>query len=131
MKTVFKFLKKLSGNNNRDWFEQHKTEYLTAKEKYEVYVDNLINGIRKFDKKIDASLSGKKCAFRIYKDVRFSKDKTPYKTNMGASVNPGGKKSPVAGYYFHAEPGKSFIAGGVWMPEPDVLQKIMLRLQIH
>ena len=124
MQHVFKFLKKIKLHNNRDWFEANKSEYLKAKEEYEVFIDKLILGLRKFDKKIDPSLTGKQCAFRIYKDVRFSKDKTPYKSNMGASINPGGKKSPIAGYYFHAEPCKSFIAGGVWMPEPEVLNKI-------
>lgn len=69
-------------------------------------------------------MKGKDCTFRIYKDVRFSKDKTPYKVNMGASINPGGKKSMEAGYYIHIEPGNSFLAGGVWMPEPQQLNAI-------
>ncbi|MCW3078377.1 MAG: hypothetical protein JWO32_2986, partial [Bacteroidetes bacterium] len=99
-------------------------QYLAVKEEYEKYIDKIIDGIRKFDKKIEPSLTAKQCTFRIYKDVRFSKDKTPYKTNMGASINPGGKKSVTAGYYVHCEPGKSFIAGGVWMPEPEMLQAI-------
>src|SRR5690606_2259197 len=64
------------------------------------------------------------CIFRIYRDIRFSKDKTPYKTHFGAGINPGGRKSVIAGYYLHAEPGASFAAGGVWNPEPSVLQSI-------
>lgn len=124
MQTVFKFLKQLEKNNNKDWFDAHKDEYLKAKEEYEKYVDGIIHGVLKFDKKIDPSLTGKQCAFRIYKDVRFSKDKTPYKINMGAAISPGGKKSSEAGYYFHAQPGNSFIAGGIWGPEPDKLQAI-------
>ncbi len=69
-------------------------------------------------------MKAKDCVFRIYKDVRFSKDKTPYKSNFGASINPGGKKSLVAGYYLHLEPGASFLAGGVYMPQPDMLNAI-------
>lgn len=124
MQTVFKFLKQLSSNNNKDWFDAHKGQYLEAKETFEAYVDGLIKGVAKFDKNIDPSMTGKQCTFRIYKDVRFSKDKTPYKNNMGASINPGGRKSPEAGYYFHVQPGGSFLAGGIWMPEPPVLQAI-------
>lgn len=124
METVFTFLKKLESNNNRDWFEKNKPNYLKAKEDFEVFVQEIINGIAKFDKKISPDTKAKDCTFRIYKDVRFSKDKTPYKNNMGASINPGGRKSPVPGYYFHVQPNSSFIAGGVWMPEPDALNAI-------
>lgn len=124
MKTIFNFLKHLKSNNNKEWFDAHKNEYLKAKEQHEAFVEEVIKGIRKFDKKISPDMTAKQCTFRIYKDVRFSKDKTPYKTNMGASINPGGKKSETAGYYLHLEPGNNFIAGGVWMPEPPVLQAI-------
>ncbi len=124
METVFTFLKKLESNNNRDWFEKNKPNYLKAKEDFEIFVQEIINGIARFDKKISPDTKAKDCTFRIYKDVRFSKDKTPYKNNMGASINPGGRKSPVPGYYFHVQPNSSFIAGGVWMPEPDALNAI-------
>ena len=76
-------------------------------------------------------MKAKDCVFRIYKDVRFSKDKTPYKTNFGASINPGGKKSVAAGYYLHLEPGSCFIAGGLWMPEPKVLTAIRQEIDYH
>lgn len=124
MKSVFNFLKQLKSNNNKEWFDSHKEKYLIAKEEFENYITEIIGGIRKFDKKIDPTMNARQCTFRIYKDVRFSKDKTPYKNNMGASINPGGKKSVTAGYYFHCEPGNNFLAGGVWMPEPDMLQAI-------
>ena len=124
METVFSFLKKLEANNNRDWFEKNKPTYLNAKEEFEVFVQEIINGIAKFDKKISPDTKAKDCTFRIYKDVRFSKDKTPYKNNMGASINPGGKKSLVAGYYFHLQPEGSFLAGGVYMPESEMLNAI-------
>ena len=124
MKTSLSFLKDIKKNNNKDWFELHKPMYLKAKAEYEVLIDEVIKGLQKFDKRISADLKGKDCLFRIYKDVRFSKDKTPYKTNFGASINPGGKKSLVAGYYLHLEPGASFLAGGMYMPEPNMLQAI-------
>ncbi len=80
--------------------------------------------ISAFDNDIK-DLQAKNCTFRINRDIRFSKDKTPYKTNMGASFNRGGKKSIFAGYYFHLEPGgKSFVGGGLWMPEPIALKKL-------
>jgi uncharacterized protein (TIGR02453 family) len=70
------------------------------------------------------SLKAKECMFRINRDIRFSKDKSPYKTNFGASINRGGKKSSFAGYYFHCEPGESFVGGGLWMPMPPELKKV-------
>ena len=124
MQKTISFLKSIKSNNNRDWFEKHKDKFLEAKAEHEAFVDKIIKGVSKFDKKISGDMKGKDCVFRIYKDVRFSKDKTPYKTNFGASINPGGKKSLVAGYYLHIEPGASFLAGGVYMPEADLLNAI-------
>ena len=124
METTLHFLKKLKNNNNREWFDSNKTEYLASKEIFEEFVSELIKGINKFDKKVSLDLKPKDCTFRIYKDVRFSKDKTPYKNNMSASINPGGKKSNIPGYYFHLEPEACFLAGGVYMPMPDVLKAI-------
>jgi uncharacterized protein (TIGR02453 family) len=124
METTLHFLKKLKINNNREWFDSNKSEYLASKEIFEEFVSELIKGINKFDKKVSLDLKPKDCTFRIYKDVRFSKDKTPYKNNMSASINPGGKKSNIPGYYFHLEPDACFLAGGVYMPMPDVLNAI-------
>ena len=124
MNKALAFLKNLKSNNNKDWFEKNKPVYLDVKADFEVVVEKIIKGIAKFDKKISPDMKGKDCTFRIYKDVRFSKDKTPYKSNMGASINPGGKKSLLAGYYLHIEPGASFLAGGVYMPEPEILTAI-------
>lgn len=118
------FLKKIKTNNNRDWFEAHKEDFNEAKLEFEEFVQKLIGIISKFDKSVSPDLKAKDCVFRIYKDVRFSKDKTPYKTNFGASINPGGKKSLQAGYYFHLQPGNVFIAGGNYMPPADMLQAI-------
>jgi uncharacterized protein (TIGR02453 family) len=123
-KSTLAFLTKIKANNNRDWFEKNKGLYVAAKEDVEKSIDEIINGIRKFDKRIPADLAAKKCVFRIYRDVRFSKDKRPYKNNLGASINPGGKKDVSPGYYIHVQPGASFIAGGMWMPEAANLHKI-------
>jgi len=123
MQNVLPFLKKLQANNNKEWFEANRPHYTKAKEEFEAFVQEIISGIRKFDPKIE-DLQAKQCIFRINKDVRFSKDKSPYKNNMGASINPGGKKSLEAGYYLHVQPGASFLAGGVYMPMPDKLAAV-------
>ena len=121
--STLKFLKGVKKNNNKPWFEKNKNSYLAAKDDIEQLTGHLLNGLGKTDKSI-ADLKAKDCQFRIYRDVRFSKDKTPYKTNMGAWMNKGGKKINSAGYYFHCEPGHSFIAGGFYLPMPPELNKI-------
>ena len=121
--STLKFLKGLKKNNNKPWFEKNKNSYLAAKDDIEQLTGQLLNRLGKTDKSI-ADLKAKDCQFRIYRDVRFSKDKTPYKTNMGAWMNKGGKKINSAGYYFHCEPGHSFIAGGFYLPMPPELNKI-------
>ncbi len=122
-KRVIAFLKKLKANNNKDWFEVNRKEYEAIKAEWIDYVDVLIKGIGAFDPEI-LKLDPRKCIFRINRDVRFSADKSPYKTNFGASMNPGGKKSLLAGYYFHIDPSEVFIAGGVYMPTPEQLAAI-------
>jgi uncharacterized protein (TIGR02453 family) len=121
---TLRFLKALTKNNHKDWFDQHRNEYETAKQNFRELVELLIREHGKKDSSI-ASLSSKDCMFRINRDVRFSKNKAPYKTNLGASIQAGGKKSMLAGYYFHLEPGgKSFVGGGLYMPEANQLQKV-------
>jgi len=121
---IFTFLKSLSKNNNRDWFEKHKGEYLEAKETFDGYVADLLKEMIKFDGGLKG-LDPKKLTFRIYRDVRFSKDKRPYKTNMGATFSSGGKLMNKPGYYLHLEPGnKSFVAGGLYMPAPEDIAKV-------
>jgi len=121
---IFKFLQSLSKNNDRTWFEKNKGTYLQAKENFDAFVSAFLNELIKFNPDM-AGLNPKKLAFRIYRDVRFSKDKKPYKTNMGAGFSPGGKMIQEPGYYLHIEPGnKSFIAGGLYMPDPANLGKI-------
>lgn len=124
LELVFKFLKDLAKHNDRVWFEKNKTKYLEAKENFEQFVEKALEAIIKFDDSL-AGLNPKKLTFRIYRDVRFSKDKRPYKTNMGASFSPSGKGMGIPGYYLHLEPGdKSFVATGLFMPEPDKLAKV-------
>lgn len=126
--SILNFLKALKENNNREWFLQNKGQYQQARAELETFVNELIPVIRNFDPSIDL-ISAKDCIFRIYRDVRFSPNKAPYKSNMGAFIARGGKNSPMAGYYVHFEPGGSFLAGGVYMPQPDVLK--ISRQEIH
>jgi uncharacterized protein (TIGR02453 family) len=121
---ILKFLKDLSKNNDRAWFEKNKPRYLEAKQGFEDFVSALLQEFIKFDEKL-AGLDARKLPFRIYRDVRFSKDKSPYKTNMGAGFSPNGKLVQEPGYYIHIEPGnKSFVAGGIYMPDAANLAKI-------
>jgi len=123
MQTILNFLNDLKQHNNRDWFQDNKQRYEEAKNNFFDLTDFLIAKIKEFDASVDVN-SAKECAFRIYKDVRFSKDKTPYKTNMGAYISKSGRKSTHAGYYIHIEPGTSFAGGGMYCPQTDVLKTL-------
>ena len=123
MKQVIDFLVELEKNNNREWFQSNKAEYEQSRQKVLFVTELLISEIRKFDSDIPV-MDAKDCVFRIYRDVRFSNDKQPYKTHFGSYIARGGTKSKRAGYYFHLEPGGSFIGGGIYMPEPDVLKAL-------
>lgn len=123
IKRTFSFLSRLKRNNNKVWFDKNKEEYLEIKAAWMELVGKVSNGIGSFDEFTGAQ-DPKNCTFRINKDIRFSKDKSPYKTHLGAYFARGGKKSLFAGYYLHLEPKNSFLAGGVWMPESQVLERI-------
>ena len=123
MEATLKFLKQLAKNNNKEWFDANRKTYDTIKVDFTAVVKNILDKSVTFDKEL-AGIDAKKCLFRINKDIRFSKDKSPYKLNMGASMNPNGKKEMGAGYYLHVEPGKSFLAGGCYMPQPEALAAI-------
>lgn len=120
---TLKFLKDLKKNNNKPWFDEHRKQYEQAKEDVVVLTEQLIKAITIFDPPI-GHLKAKECMFRINRDVRFSKNKQPYKNNIAAYFNRNGKQGIGAGYYLHMEPGQSFAAGGIWMPEPKDLAKI-------
>jgi len=118
-----KYLGLLKKNNKREWFKENKTDYEEARKVFEHFVISLIKEISFFEKKI-SGLEAKNTIFRIYRDVRFSKDKTPYKTSFGSYIAQGGRKSVFAGYYLHIEPGASFLAGGMHSPSSENLAKI-------
>lgn len=120
--STLQFLKNLEKNNNREWFNENKTKYQEAQQDVVSFVEKLIEEMTTFDEEV-GKVDAKKSLFRIYRDTRFSKDKSPYKTNFGVSLGMG-KGSQKAGYYLHIEPGKSFLGGGIYMPEPSVLKAI-------
>lgn len=122
-KETIDFLRKLDKNNDRDWFNANKSAYIAANDNVIAITGELINRISKFDPAV-RGIDPKSCVFRIYRDVRFSKDKSPYKTNLGAFIAPGGKKAMLPGYYFHIQPTMFFSAAGKHMPDPSELLKI-------
>lgn len=122
-KETLQFIKDVSENNNREWFAENKTVYEEAKANVLDLVTQLIPEIAKIDPVLSAEADPKKSLMRIYRDVRFSKNKDPYKNNFGVwfATKKGGNEP---GYYLHIQPGKSFIAGGYWMPEAPHLKLI-------
>ncbi|MEO5684087.1 MAG: DUF2461 domain-containing protein [Chitinophagaceae bacterium] len=120
---TIKFLKDLQKNNNKPWFDANRPVYEDAKADFAQFVQALIDKHGSKDDSIK-ELKAKECMFRINRDVRFAKDKSPYKNNFGASINRGGKKSMFAGYYFHCQPGEAFVGGGLWVPMPPDLKKV-------
>ncbi len=122
--TTLSFLKTLKKNNNKEWFDAHRKNYDIVKENFETFVQALLDKMILFDEDLQ-ELRAKECIFRINRDIRFSKNKTPYKVNRSAYFSRGGKKSIYAGYYVHIQPGgNSFAGGGLWMPESNELKKL-------
>ena len=121
---ILAFLEQLSRNNNREWFNDNKTEFEEARDVFVEFLAYLIGQIELFDKNI-IGVDPKKAMYRIYRDTRFSKDKTPYKTHFGGYICEFGRTSGNPGYYVHIEPeGNSIIGGGLYHPMPDVLAKV-------
>lgn len=120
---IFNFIDGVVKNNNREWFNSNKASYLKARDTFIELTAYLIKGIGHFDKNIE-QLIAKKCVFRFYRDLRFTKDKRPYKENFGASIKKAGRKSPYAGYYIHLAPNNSYIGGGCFRPNRTVLSGI-------
>ena len=127
-KESFDFLKALSKNNNREWFNSHKDKYTEAHNNIIEFADALLAEMNKHDNMETAS--GKDSLFRIYKDVRFSKDKTPYNTQWNGGFKRATKKLR-GGYYFHIQPGNTFIAGGFWGPEPNDMKRIRQDISLN
>lgn len=128
MDTILSFLRELEANNNRPWFESHKNSYLEARAHFNVIVEKLLEKISSFDPSI-RGIGVNDCTYRIYKDMRFSRDGLPYKTHFGAFIARGGRKSGYSGYYFHIGTGsgedypcRSFLAVGNYYTEPRVLR---------
>lgn len=122
------FLRELKDNNNKEWFDQNRKRYDLVKLDYLSLAGSLLDKMKPFDPSLEM-LTAKDCIFRINRDVRFSANKAPYKTNLGIALHPGGKKSGLAAYYLHIEEGTAFAGGGLWMPESNQLQKV--RKEIH
>ena len=121
--TTLKFLQDLKLNNHREWFEKNRGRYEDAKADFENFTASVLQQLSKTDDTI-THLKPKECLFRINRDIRFSKDKTPYKTNFGMGISGKGKKGNDAGYYLHCEPGQAFVGGGLWMPMAPDLKKV-------
>ncbi len=123
LSVIFNFLKELSANNNREWFNNHRDEYEKARLEFENLLSLVISRISLFDESVK-NIQPKDCTYRIYRDTRFSLDKTPYKIHFGGYINAHGKKSDHCGYYIHLEPGKSMLAGGSICLPPKVLKAV-------
>ena len=122
-KQIYDYISQLIINNNRDWFQEHKKDYDLMRNNLENLVVALVENLVSIEPNFKFTKSGD-YTFRIYRDVRFSKDKRPYKNHIGIYLINGGRKSPMAGYYVHIQPGESFIAGGLFRPEPKILRAI-------
>ncbi|MCL2073848.1 MAG: DUF2461 domain-containing protein [Marinilabiliaceae bacterium] len=128
MNEIINFLKELEQNNNREWFNSNKDRYLNVKSMFEDFIEQVIQGLATFDKDLSI-VSTKESIFRIHRDTRFSHDKTPYKTHLGAFMAKGGKTNPRGGYYVHIQPNNSLLSGGIWCPTPAILKS--LRQEIY
>ena len=121
---TFDFLAAVKENNDREWFQQHRDAYERAWQNMKDFTQSVIAGLAQTDRYISADIPVSKCLFRIYRDTRFSKDKTPYKTWLGAGISTAGRKLNGPEYYLHIQPGKSFVAAGYWRPEKEHLSAI-------
>lgn len=117
------FLKQLEGNNTKEWFDENRKTYEDCRKTFLGLTQQLIDGISSFDAALEG-LEPKACIYRINRDIRFSKDKTPYKTNFGAHLGSAGRKTEGAGYYIHISPHHNFIGGGIYMPDAEKLAAI-------
>lgn len=122
-KNLFQFLRELKQNNHKEWFYDHRPVYQIARKQFEQLIAQTILDIAQFDDSLK-NIEPKQCIFRINRDIRFSKDKSPYKTNFGAFIAPGGRSGGYSGYYIHLEPENCFLAGGIYMPPSDRLKAI-------
>ncbi len=122
-KNLLHFLSDLKKNNHKEWFHENKPRYQLVKKEFEQFIAHVIADISQFDASVK-NLEPKHCIFRINRDIRFSNDKSPYKSNFGGFIVPGGRNAGHAGYYIHIEPENCFLAGGIYMPPPDRLKAV-------
>lgn len=120
---ILDFLSQLKVNNNREWFNENKAKFLEVKDAFESLTQTMIELLQMHDENLK-NIVAKDCVFRIYRDVRFGKDKSPYKTHLGAYINRTGRKGDTCGYYFHLEPGATILAGGVYCPPSPLLFEV-------
>lgn len=123
-KTTLQFLSDLKQNNSREWFQENRHRYEDANADVKSFVQELIVKLSAFDMHINESINASKCLFRIYRDVRFSKDKAPYKSWLAAGISIDGRKLDGPEYYIHIEPDNSFVAVGYWQPKKEHLEAI-------
>lgn len=124
MKSVYDFLSLLRDNNCREWFADHKEQYRSVQATHHAFAQRLLDLIATFDSEV-SHLSVKDCTYRIYRDIRFSADKRPFKTHMGIFINPPyGKRINTGGYYIHIEPGHSMICAGTIGLEPKIIKAV-------
>lgn len=126
--SLLQFFRELRNNNNKEWFDQNRKRYEQVRKEYHDLTTALLDAMKKEDESLEM-VQMKDCTFRINKDIRFSKDKSPYKTNLGINIIPYGKKMLLAGYYLHIEEGQSFAGGGLYLPMAPELKKV--RKEIH
>ncbi|MCS6991001.1 MAG: DUF2461 domain-containing protein [Chitinophagales bacterium] len=124
---TLRFLAQLKKHNNRSWFEANRHRYERIRNEALAFTTALLQRIRQFDPSV-AHTPAEACLFRIYRDLRFTKDKSPFKTHIGIAISAHGKNFAGAGYYLHLEPGNCFAAGGCWMP--DSRQLYLIRQEI-
>ncbi len=123
MNNILSFLEELAANNHKMWMDENRKRYVSVREEFIGVIDQFLLELKKFDPNL-TPITAKECIFRINRDIRFSKNKSPYKISMSAFISPEGKKTMGPGYYFHLQPKVSFLAGGIYMPPSDVLKKI-------
>lgn len=120
---TFRFLQQLRVNNDKVWFDANRSLYSKLRKEFEDFLEIVIAEISQFDREASQT-TAKASIFRINRDIRFSNDKLPYKTNFGAFIAKGGRKGINSGYYIHIEPGECFLAGGIYMPSAPMLKAI-------
>ena len=123
IREIIKFLRRLSVNNERPWFKEHKEEYDALRKPWEHDMERLIGMVADYDENV-RGLAVKDSVYRIYRDIRFSNDKRPYKDYFSGVLGRGGRHTVMSGYYVHFQPDMLMMGGGIWWPEKPILNKL-------